>query len=256
MKKIAPRMEPPNNQQLWKKKLIVYSFLLITAVSLKVHYSNSSVENLAWIIAPTVKLVEAFSTLDFTKEAFAGYVNIDHRFIIAKSCAGINFLIIVFCLMVVSYQNRFQTTSQGLFHLAGSFLFAYCITLVANSVRILGAVFLHSNSFSFGWFSSSRIHRLEGIVIYFVFLLLVYGFIQKSKNPKKRKIASGTTLMNTPIFWYLLITVILPLATRLYRKEFSGYFEHSVFVIGVVFLIHIIFRFFKWIIDNFRSKVG
>jgi hypothetical protein len=78
-------------------------FLLLTllvAFGLKYHYSQARSDDLVWILGPTAVLVEQLSGIDFDKEAHTGYVNNEHRVIIAPACAGVNFFIIAFCMAV------------------------------------------------------------------------------------------------------------------------------------------------------------
>ena len=242
MKKMVSRVGLLDKPNFGKRGFFLYGILLLLVAGLKLHYNRASIENLSWIMAPTAKLVEFASGLDFPKEEYTGYVNIKCRFIISKSCAGINFLILVFLLTVVSRKDKFQTFKQGLINLAGMFAFAYCITLVVNTIRILGAIFLHWNQVSLGWLSPSRIHRLEGTVIYFVSLVMVYGMLKKTKKIKNTPDSSS---IKGPVFWYLLITVFFPFFPRLFRKDFSGYIEHCAFVLTTVVLICIILKLFK-----------
>jgi exosortase/archaeosortase family protein len=145
-------------------------------------------------------------------------------------------------LTAVFRKNKYQTFKRGLINLTSSFSFAYCITLVVNTIRILGAIFLHWNQVSYGWLSPSRIHRLEGTVFYFVSLVMVYGLLKKSKKIKN---SLDSSFIKGPVFWYLLITVFFPFFTRFIRKDFSGYIEHCAFVLTTVLLICIILKLFK-----------
>ena len=82
---------------------VFYVIALLIAFGLKYHYSRASSEDLAWILRPTAGVVEQISGIHFEKEEGTGYINREHRIIIVPSCAGVNFLIIAFCMTVFSF---------------------------------------------------------------------------------------------------------------------------------------------------------
>lgn len=59
----------------------------------------------------------------------------------------------------------------------------YAAAVVVNSIRILGAIGLASADLTGGWWTAARIHRLEGITVYFAGLLLL--------DPQVRRRAAG-----------------------------------------------------------------
>ncbi len=75
--------------------------VLLCALGMKLFYSTSSPDNLRWILAPTTRLVEFASGWTFTFESHAGYMSSDHSFLIAASCAGVNFLITAFLMLTL-----------------------------------------------------------------------------------------------------------------------------------------------------------
>lgn len=165
------------------QNIVVLTTTLLIAFLLKSHYSSSSSDDLTWILSPTAGLVEALTGTAFELEKGAGYVSREVMMIISKSCAGINFLIICFCMtsfLVLPKIKKIGAKFVTLFSLlAGTFL----ITITANTVRIILAIYLYSNDIQFGWLSPSRIHRFEGIAVYFAFL----WFISICLNLKKGK---------------------------------------------------------------------
>src|SRR5215510_14347568 len=67
-------------------------FVLAGAFALKLHYSTASADQLRWILAPTAALVELVSGLTFEFESHAGYISRERGFLIANSCAVVNFI--------------------------------------------------------------------------------------------------------------------------------------------------------------------
>src|SRR5262245_28542399 len=74
-------------------------FVLVCASTLKLYYSAASANQLRWILAPTTALVELVSGASFEFESHAGYMSGDRSFLIASSCAGVNFLITAFLML-------------------------------------------------------------------------------------------------------------------------------------------------------------
>ena len=154
--------------------LVQLIVILFCAVGLKYFYSTTSVNQLRWILAPTTALVEIISGQSFQFESHAGYINSDHSFLIAASCAGVNFLITAFLMLALGHlwRNRSQRLSWKFVPYTA--LIAYLVTLVANTVRITTALQLRSMRVESGLLSPGQLHRFEGIFIYFGFLLLLY----------------------------------------------------------------------------------
>ena len=150
------------------------SVILLCGAGLKYFYSTASVNQLRWILAPTTTLVELISGQSFQFESHAGYINTDHSFLIAASCAGVNFLITAFLLLALGHlwRNRSKSLSWKFILLAA--LVAYLATLVANTVRITTALELRAMRIESSVLSPAQLHRFEGIFIYFGFLLLLY----------------------------------------------------------------------------------
>jgi exosortase K len=155
-------------------QLVQLIVILACAAGLKFFYSTTSVNQLRWILAPTTALVELISGQNFQFESYAGYINSDHSFLIAASCAGVNFLITAFLMLSLGHlwRNRSQSLSWTFVPYAA--LIAYLVTLVANTVRITTALQLRSMRIESGLLSPGQLHRFEGIFIYFGFLLLLY----------------------------------------------------------------------------------
>jgi exosortase K len=148
--------------------------ILLCAAGLKYFYSTTSVNQLRWILAPTTALVELISSQSFQFESYAGYINSDHSFLIAASCAGVNFLITAFLMLSLGHlwRNRSQSLSWKFIPYVA--LIAYLVTLVANTVRITTALEVRALRIESGLLSPAQLHRFEGIFIYFGFLLLLY----------------------------------------------------------------------------------
>lgn len=210
--------------------------VLAAAFGLKSYYATASPEQLRWILAPTTLLVELISGMGFNFESHAGYLSEDRTFLIAGSCAGVNFLITAFLMLSLRrlWSNWSNSTSkrEWLFVPVAA-LSAYGATLVANTVRICVALQMRQISFRVDGLKANELHRLEGIFVYFGFLLLLFVITERWRD---RAVGSGSNLLRQslfPLVIYYLTTLGIPLANVAYhRGNVSGEFwEHSMFVL-------------------------
>ena len=172
-----------NQRSTWNRsaQLVV---VLLCALTLKLYYSTASANQLRWILAPTTAFVELVSRTPFEFESHAGYISSDRTFLIAGSCAGVNFLITAF--LMLSLRKLWRDRSQKIVwkFIPSAALFAYLATLVANTVRISTALRLQRLPLE-SWLSPNQLHRFEGILIYFGFLLLLFMVSEKMSFGKR-----------------------------------------------------------------------
>jgi exosortase K len=207
--------------------------VVLCAVAVKLYYSTASVNQLRWILAPTTAIVELVSGSRFEFESYAGYMSSDRSFVIAASCAGVNFLITAFLMLSVRklWGNRVKGTSWRFIPFAA--VCAYLATLVANTVRISTALQLRGTNQKAGWLSANQLHRFEGIFIYFGFLLLLFMVSEKmgSRNASSSEKAAGLLRRSLcPLLIYYATTLGVPMANGAYRQG-SDFWEHSLFVL-------------------------
>src|SRR6267142_5972898 len=88
------RKQEPDRLQIptWIRNAQLF-VVVLCAAAVKLYYSTASVDQLRWILAPTTFVVGLISGSRFEFESHAGYLNSDRSFVIAASCAGVNFLI-------------------------------------------------------------------------------------------------------------------------------------------------------------------
>lgn len=220
--------------------------VLSCAVGLKAFYSTTSVNQLRWILAPTTWLVELITGAQFQFESFAGYINAEHTFLIAAACAGVNFLITCFLMLGLGrlWRNRDRQTSWK--SLGALAVIAYASTVIANTVRISLALQMRSAPRSFNWLSQEQLHRVEGVLVYFGFLLLIFTIVEKIERQRHSpsitsKATAGTQqgapvaagplfrILLFPLAIYYGMTLGIPLINGAYRS--AGFWEHSQFVL-------------------------
>ena len=246
------------------KNGVYYLLIMLTAWGLKYHYSRAGSEELAWILAPTAGLVELVSGVQFENEAHTGFVSQGFRIIIAPACAGINFMIVAFCMAAFGGMHTFKHHGLKLIWLCTNFINAYLLAIFVNTVRIIVSIYSYNAHLHWGWLTAARIHRLEGIVIYFFFLSLFYMIISKvlrrvraKANFQNSGAAESEILKSTyfslssagliPFFWYGLITLGVPLINGALKADSARFTEHSLMVLSAGSVVYLSIFFVRLI---------
>ncbi len=233
--------------------------VLLCAFILKHLYSTASVNELRWILAPTTFLVEVVSGRTFSFELHAGYLSSDRSFLIAGSCAGVNFLIAAFLMLSIA---RLLKQNLSWKFIPAALVISYVTTIVANTARISTTLQLQQMPFEIEGLTANQLHRLEGILIYFGFLLLLFLISEqvnqttvrpdsvesnRRRNPIHLVRDTVSTRPSTmrqflfPLLIYYATTLGMPLGNALYRREIaaSAFWEHSAFVLLAPILLMI-----------------
>ncbi len=214
--------------------------VLLCALTLKLYYSTASANQLRWILAPATVLVELVSGTVFKFESHAGYISNDRSFVIAASCAGVNFLITSFLLLSLRRLWRARSPNRpgnlSWRFIPAAFLLAYLATLVANTVRISTALRLNRMHLELSGLSPNQLHRFEGIFIYFGFLLLLFMVSEKMSSENAAELPSDADRPGLfrqtffPLLIYYATTLGIPLVNGAYRQG-ADFREHSLFVL-------------------------
>lgn len=220
----------------WRARHLPFLLLAIVAAgALKWHYHHATSADLAWILAPTAAAVNAWTGEGFSFDPDLGYGNHDGSVVIAPACAGVNFLIISFCMLVFTQRHRMRRSLAGLALLLGAAIIAYGTTLLVNTVRIVLSIRSAHSDAAYIWFSYDEIHRMEGIAVYFLALSLLYIATQAVGGPKDQDngVAWAKLTLAVPLFWYLLVTLGIPILRLSFRDDLWGFLVHSLYVVGI-----------------------
>jgi exosortase K len=238
-------------------------------LSMKFYYSAASVNQLRWILAPTTVLVQFVTGRQFTFESHAGYMSSDHTFLIAASCAGVNFLITSFLMLTLRHlwRQRLKHYQEQLWRqwifLPIAVVMAYATTVVANTARISVALQMQQTSLKMRWLDAEQLHRLEGILVYFGFLLLLFVLSERARSAWEGEVSLFTErfgLLRASFFALLIyyaVTLGLPLANGAYRQ--STFWEHSLSValtpVAIVLLVSVLRAFTVRLLPTRRFNV-
>jgi len=210
-------------RMIWGAQLAI---VLLCALALKQYYSTATANELRWILAPTTLIVELLSARSFVFESYTGYMSSDRTFVIAVPCAGVNFLITAFVMLALRrlWNARFESVSWRAFPI--SMTTAYVATVIANALRIVIALEIQRRAVEVSWLTENQLHRLEGIVVYFGFLMLLFVMVER-KNSRKMWVF--------PLVIYYAITLAVPIVNGSFYR--AGFWEHFGFVIALPFII-------------------
>ena len=230
------------------KQKLIWSAQLLTvglcALALKGYYSTATANDLGWILAPTAALVELLSGKHFAFESYTGYMSSDRTFVIAVPCAGVNFLITAFLMLSLRRLWRERFRSIGWAFLPFAAVLAYVATLIANTARIWFALELRSRQVAIDGLTGNQLHRVEGVVVYFSFLLLLFFLVERFESSKGFESAKGyesarplrfARVLPFPLLIYYATTLGIPLLNGSFREH--AFWEHFVFVIVLPLLI-------------------
>jgi exosortase K len=161
--------------------------LLLTALvawGLKRHYADARVDDLWWILHPTATLVGAVTGTVFAVAPGEGYISHERLLLIEKSCAGINFMIGAFGMVVFALFHRVGSPGSALRVLVVSLMTGYISAVLVNTARIVIAMWLAAHPVAITTLSAAQLHRLEGITVYFSGLVVLYELVQRLDRRK------------------------------------------------------------------------
>ena len=227
------------------KQVAQLAVVFMGAFALKHYYSAASVNQLRWVLAPTTVVVELLTGSRFEFESHAGYMSSDRGFVIAASCAGVNFLITAFLMLSLRKLLSRRDCSWSFIPVAG--LVAYLATIVANTVRISTALQLRRLNVEISWLTANQLHRAEGIFVYFGFLLLLFLLSERMSRSELKTTRSDDNDLShpgisrlsllrqsfLPLLIYYATTLGIPIVTSAYRSgpAPAEFWEHTIFVL-------------------------
>lgn len=149
------------------------------AYGVKRHYSTASPDGLEWILRPTVALVSGVTGIPFVREAGVGYLNAPVRYSIVPACAGVNFWVVAFLSIAFALLRLERRPGHAVLRLAAAGIAAYGATVLANAVRIVLALELHTRDLHVGGLSADVVHRTLGVLVYVPALFLVFELAER-----------------------------------------------------------------------------
>ena len=212
-----------------KMKLCVMAAAVVIAWGLKRHYADARADDLEWILGPTARLVGVMTRTRFALQPGEGYFSRDRLFLIEKSCAGINFMVAAFGMLMLALVHRVGSGMSAARVLGVSLLASYAAAVLVNAVRIAIAMWLAAHPGALSAFRAADVHRVEGITVYFGGLVLLHELVRRLDG--STIVAHAFGRMALPLASYYAVTLALPLANG--AAESGAFVEHALVVLIV-----------------------
>src|SRR5207244_2505360 len=191
-----------------KTKVRALTVVALAVWGMKRYYADARPDDLWWILSPTAHLAGAVTGVRFVTAPGEGYVSLDHLFLIEKSCAGINFMIAAFVMTMFALFHRATSGASVARVLGVSLLASYMAAVLVNAARIVIALWLAAHPIAASALSAAQVHRVEGIIVYFGGLMLLYAAVQRLD----RGVVVARSEWALPLACYYAVTLVLPLA--------------------------------------------
>jgi exosortase K len=205
-----------------KFRFVVVAAAVGITFGLKRHYADARAEDLVWILGPTSRVAGLLANTRFLFEPGEGYFSRDHLFLIAKACAGVNFLVAAFGMVALALLHRAVSWTSAARVLAVSLLASYAAAVLVNATRIAVALWLAEHPVA--TLSAAGVHRLEGIAVYFGGLILLYALVRQLD----RRAPLGLAL---PLAAYYMVTLVIPILGG--ASSASAFSAHALVVLLV-----------------------
>ena len=269
-------MIPEASKKLLKSCAPYYLAGILWVVCMKYFYSHAGSDDLLWILSPTARWVRILGGLSFEYQSGLGYVNHFYRFVIAASCSGIQFMIILNAMLLFSFLHRLKSRKGRMLWTLGALGGSYVLTILINSIRILTAIhlpvlFSQADLWN-AWLTPHRLHAMIGVAVYFSALLICYLSVDRMLL-HLLKSGPATVIQNSlsetdlcpalpvplrtwglPLFWYLLVLLVLPLLNGAIRKDCRGFTEYTIMILAVCSVVIGIFLAAGCAAKHFRQS--
>ena len=218
---------------------------LASAFGLKLAYSKAGAGELEWVLAPSCWFASALGGIQFTHEVGAGFITHAPRMVVGTACAGVNFMVVCWLALFFAVQARFSGQRGKLALWAATLLGAYLATIATNGLRIVLAAALYDMDIYAGWLTKGRLHRLLGVVLY---CSVLFGLCRAAEHWTRRWANAGVVsrpsrfALLSPLFWYLLVALGVPLANRSFLRNPAQFAEHALVTLGVGLAVMLVFR--------------
>lgn len=273
-----------------KKYWPLYLLTIIIAFVLRYFSKITDSDAITWMLTPTVWWVSYLSGIPFEYIPQEGYlsrtifeyfpeqggVSCMYRFLVAPSCAGIRFLMILFVMLVFSFLHQIEQKKRGCLWFGFCCVASYFATILVNGIRIFASIYLPQLFGKLGitndLFQGNNLHTLTGTVVYFSSLCLLYllassvcrqlsavcstkqtsvpervSVTEQSPSAKQSPVTAQTAATkNTPAssrspfvpaFWYLLTVLVLPFCKRILTNEWENFGSYTLMVLGTCIIV-------------------
>ena len=207
--------------------------IVLAMWGLKRHYAMAEVGELRWILKPVASLSALTSGVGFEWETGSGYLSRERLFVIAKPCAGVNFMLATLAMVGFLLSKRTDSWRGSVRLFVLTLGLAYGATVLANAVRITVALWLAAHPFVSDFWTPARVHRVEGIGVYFGMLIALHALVHRAAEMgavQRGAMWESLRRARLPLGAYYLATIAIPLANGSGNTG-RAFLEHMTFVV-------------------------
>lgn len=154
--------------------LLFLGTVMLFAFGVKLFYTQCDTDQLKLFLKPVSLLISFFTGASFQFNGEEGYLFNSLNIAIERSCSGVNFFVLSFCMITFSSLPFHPTAKQKAYVLLLSVIACWGVTIVANSSRILVAINALKWSKHYPWLSTDQAHLAQGVFTYLSFLIAFY----------------------------------------------------------------------------------
>ncbi|AXT50921.1 exosortase K [Aquimarina sp. BL5] len=161
------------------KNLPYYIFGIFLFLVFKLGFKYASHEELIFLIKPTDTLINSLTGSTSVYIENDGYYNNHLDILIDKSCAGFNFWILSFLMIMFLLLKYTNSHFKKIVSILIALIFAFFLTITVNTSRIFVSIVTQNKLSSLSNIETSVIHESIGILINLSFLIITYLILEK-----------------------------------------------------------------------------
>ncbi|MFD1000295.1 exosortase K [Ohtaekwangia kribbensis] len=160
-------------KNLLNKTALWFGVTVVTAIVLKILFTAISSSEFTLMLNPANAMLEyIFDTRSV--HTHSGFYFPDLNITLNHTFSGENYLILVFCILSLTAPYHVFKPWQSVLVYIGILVTSFMLTLIISALRIISALPVLRIQDSMPWLNSFWMQRVEGGIIYFSALLLVY----------------------------------------------------------------------------------
>jgi exosortase K len=160
-------------KNLLNKTALWFGVTVVTAIVLKILFTAISSSEFTLMLNPANAMLEyIFDTRSV--HTHSGFYFPDLNITLNRTFSGENYLILVFCILSLTAPYHVFKPWQSVLVYIGILVTSFMLTLIISALRIISALPVLRIQDSMPWLNSFWMQRVEGGIIYFSALLLVY----------------------------------------------------------------------------------
>ncbi|WP_366893997.1 exosortase K [uncultured Aquimarina sp.] len=155
----------------------ILGIFLFLVFKLGFKYANH--EDLIFLIKPTDTLISSLTGSTSVYIENEGYYNNHLDILIDKSCAGFNFWVLSFLMIMFLLLKYAKSHLQRIASIPVALLFTFVLTIIVNTSRIYVLIVAQNRLSSLLSIETTVIHESIGILINLSFLIITYLMLEK-----------------------------------------------------------------------------